>query len=396
MTCTGTDDREYWVSIATKLAEPVLTALAERRLRTTMPVESKHGDADRADRAHCTHLEALGRLVVGIAPWLELGGEDSPEGAARERYAKLAREAIDAATDPSSPDRLNFGVRAPGMSDGARNQAVVDAAFLAQAIVRAPVELWEKLPDRVKANLIAALAESRAITPGPNNWLLFSASIEAAFAVMGQPWDGMRVAYALRQHEAYYVGDGAYSDGPQFHWDYYNSFVIHPMILDILRAVDPTGLGAYGIQYGTALDRARRFAAVLERFISPEGTIPPIGRSLTYRMGALQLLGQVSLLHELPGAVSPASVRCALTAVMRRLMDAPGTFDDRGWLRIGFHGAQPALGEPYISTGSLYLCAAGLLPLGLPANDPFWADAATPWTAQRIYAGDDLPADHAL
>jgi hypothetical protein len=44
----------------------------------------------------------------------------------------------------------------------------------------------------------------------------------------------MRVDYALRQHHQWYKGDGAYGDGPYFHWDYYNSFVIQPMLLDVL------------------------------------------------------------------------------------------------------------------------------------------------------------------
>ena len=49
-----------------------------------------------------------------------------------------------------------------------------------------------------------------------------------------------------------------------------------------------------------------------------------------------------------------------------------------------------------VATGSLYLCSAALLPLGLPADDPFWADPAQPWTAKRIWAGEDAPCDHAL
>ena len=78
-------------------------------------------------------------------------------------------------------------------------------------------------------------------------------------------------------------------------------------------------------------------------------------------------------------------MRGALTAVIRRTLEAPGTFDAAGWLRIGFCGHQPAIGETYISTGSLYLCAAAFLPLGLPASDPFWASPAQPWTAQRAH-----------
>jgi hypothetical protein len=36
-------------------------------------------------------------------------------------------------------------------------------------------------------------------------------------------------------------------------------------------------------------------------------------------------------------------------------MDAPGTFDQDGWLQIGFYGRQHHLGESYISTSCLRL-----------------------------------------
>ena len=130
--------------------------------------------------------------------------------------------------------------------------------------------------------------------------------------------------------------------------------------------------------------RAVRYAAVLERLIGPDGTFPPLGRSITYRAGAFHLLAQMALQHSLPTGVHPAQVREALTAVLRRTLDAPGTFDPRGFLTIGLTGHQPGLGETYISTASQYLTSAALLPLGLPPHDPFWSDppaaldAATP------------------
>ncbi|MEJ2419044.1 MAG: DUF2264 domain-containing protein, partial [Exilibacterium sp.] len=109
--------------------------------------------------------------------------------------------------------------------------------------------------------------------------------------------------------------------------------------------------------------RFSRYAAIQERLISPEGTYPAIGRSIAYRMGAFQHLSQAALQHRLPEDIKPAQVRCALTAVMQRLMSAPGTFDAKGWLHIGLCGHQNTLGEHYISTGSLYLCSTALLPL---------------------------------
>ena len=378
------DVRAYWVEVMARVARPVLDAGAAGALRARMPVEARPGLA--ADRAEYTHLEAVGRLLCGIAPWLELGGLSGEEEALRVEFAELARMTIAHGTDPASPDFLNF---AHG------SQPIVDAAFLAQAFLRAPQTLWAPLDDGVKANVGAALASTRTRKPHFNNWLLFAATIEAFLAQTGAFWDPMRVDYALRQHMEWYLGDGVYGDGPEFHWDYYNSFVIQPMLVDVLAAVDDAYPGWAALR-APVLARAQRYAVIQERLISPEGTFPAIGRSLAYRFGAFQTLAQMALLDHLPDELAPAQVREALTAVIRRMIDAPGTFDDDGWLRIGFAGHQPDLGEGYISTGSLYLCAAGLLPLGLSPSHPFWRDPPVPWTAQRIWRGDNLPCDHAL
>jgi hypothetical protein len=271
----------------------------------------------------------------------------------------------------------------------------VDCGFLSQAVLRAPNELWKKLDGATQTNLSAALASSRSITPGHNNWLLFSAMVETALAAMGERWDAMRVDYAIRKHQEWYVGDGLYGDGPQFHWDYYNSFVIQPMLLDTLRGIAPYSSRWRGF-LPDAMARARRYAAIEERLIAPDGSYPAVGRSITYRCGAFHLLAQMALAGELPAALSGARVRSALTAAMKRTMDAPGTFDAGGWLRIGLCGHQPHLGENYISTGSLYLCATALLPLGRAARDAYWTAAAEDWTSRRAWAGEDIRADHAL
>lgn len=376
------DDRALWVGLMQRLADPVLTNLAAGTLKARMPVEQAAG----ADRRNVTHLEAIGRLVAGIAPWLELGSDATAEGQLRARYADLTRRAIDKAVDPESPDVLNF-------SRG--GQPLVDAAFLAHGVVRARRQLGEALDAKTKRNLVAALESTRVISPGFNNWLLFSAMVEAGLSVLGAQPDLMRVDYALRQHDQWYKGDGAYGDGPAFHWDYYNSFVIHPMLLDVL-GVFADRQAAWKALASRADDRARRYAAVLERMIGPDGTFPPIGRSLAYRCGAFQLLAHVALRRSLPAGLTPPQVRGALTAVIRRTLEADGTFDTGGWLRIGFCGHQPGVGESYVSTGSLYLCSVALLPLGLPAVDEFWAAPPQPWTSRRAWAGQPFPIDRAL
>jgi hypothetical protein len=377
-------DRQYWVRTLSKIADPVLASLAAGTLKRNMPVECAAGNV--ADRRKYSHLEAIGRLLSGIAPWLEAPLDPGPERDLQQRYADLARRAIRSACDPSSPDFLNF-------HEG--SQPLVDCGFLAQAVLRAPGELWRKLDPAAQKHLAAALASSRVITPGQNNWLLFAATVEAALAVMGERFDAMRIDYAIRAHQQWYAGDGLYGDGPRFHWDYYNSFVIHPMLLDTLRAIAPHAR-TWQPLYPDILARAKRYAAIQERLISPEGTFPPIGRSLCYRTGAMQVLAQMALFGELPEPLTPPRVRSALTAVMGRLLEAPGTFDPNGWLTVGFSGHQPHLGESYISTGSLYLCAAVFLPLGLPPAHPFWSAPAEDWTSRRIWRGEDAPADHAI
>jgi hypothetical protein len=375
-------DREVWVATLRKLADPVLNNLASGTLKARMPVEQAAG----ADRRNVTHLEALGRLIAGIAPWLELPEDATAESQLRAKYADLSRRAIGRAVDPASPDFLNF-------TKG--GQPLVDAAFLAQGILRAPRALRESLDPATTKQLIAALESTRAISPGFNNWLLFSATVEAGLAKLGAWWDRVRVDYALRQHEQWYKGDGAYGDGPAFHWDYYNSFVIQPMLLDVLDVVRDQS-AAWKEIASRVEPRARRYAAIQERLIAPDGTFPPIGRSIAYRFGALQLLAQMALRRALPDGVSPAQVRGALTAVIRRSIGAPDTFDGNGWLQIGFCGHQPGVGETYISTGSLYLCAVGLLPLGLPPGDPFWSDPPQPWTSILAWSGKPFAIDRAL
>ncbi|MCM3203734.1 DUF2264 domain-containing protein [Paenibacillus illinoisensis] len=373
-------DRKYWVDTLVRIAHPVLDALAESRLVIDMPVESKGGD-----RNEYAYLEALGRTLAGIAPWLEQGPRSGKEGEIRARMAELARRAIGVATDPASPDYMNF-------TQG--GQPVVDAAFLANAVLRAPHELYELLDEKAKDNLKSALLATRIIRPVFSNWLLFSAIIEAALARMGvETWDRMRVDYAVRQHDQWYMGDGAYGDGPDFHWDYYNSFVIQPMLVDILDALGDQFDDWKAIRI-RVLGRATRYAAVLERMISPEGTFPPIGRSLAYRFGAFQHLSLMALREELPVEVEPAQVRCALTAVIQRQIQMPGTFDDAGWLRIGFAGSQPEIGEAYISTGSLYLCTTVFLALGLSPEADFWQGEAE-WTSRKVWSGGKVNLDKA-
>ncbi|MNK04176.1 hypothetical protein D3C87_220360 [compost metagenome] len=380
------EDRKYWVNVMTRIAAPVLNNLSKGTLKKNMPVEVN--PASTYDRTTVTYLEAFGRLMAGMAPWLELGVDETDEGKLRGKYILLARESLANAVDPMSPDFMQF-------TSQKYEQALVDASFLAQALIRAPKELWEPLSAKTKSDVIKALKSTRNIKPTYNNWLLFTAMIESFLMRIDEDADVVRIDYAIKKLEDWYKGDGIYGDGPKFHFDYYNSYVIHPMLIDIVKTVVDKGLEKSEV-YDTILKRAIRYADIQERSISPEGTFPPVGRSLVYRFGALQGLAHIALINKLPPFISPAQVRGSMSLVIKRMIEAPGTFDKNGWLTIGFCGHQIDMGEYYMSTGSLYLCTVGLLPLGLPANDVFWMASPEPWTAKKIWGGVNMPADHSI
>ena len=142
--------RQDWLTLMLKIADPVLHDLAARRLHETLPVE-------KPDRSMYAHLEAFGRTMTGISPWLALEGLTGEEAELQKRYRALAAACMDAATDPESPDHMNF-------SEG-YGQSLVDTAFLAHAILRAPDALYRTLDKRVRHNIAEALRAADALSP---------------------------------------------------------------------------------------------------------------------------------------------------------------------------------------------------------------------------------------
>ena len=378
---SGVEQRKHWIEAMTKIARPVLEALSQEKLKETLPQDLN------PQRFTFAPLEAFGRTMCGIAPWLEAEGLSKEEKELQDEFRKLALIGLDKATDPKSKDFMVFD------RDG---QPLVDAAFLSHALIRAPKQLIDALDERVKENLIAALRSSRKIIPGPNNWIFFAAMVETALYRLGvEDYDKLRIVYATRTFVDWYKGDGLYGDGAAFHWDYYNSFVIQPMYVDIVKTFAPI-MDEIAVLEPTVQKRATRYASILERLIGQDGTYPIIGRSICYRFGAFQLLSQASLEHFLEKDVKPQQVRCALTAVITRIMSSDTMFDENGWLRPGVFGYQPDLAEMYINRGSLYLCCSVFLALGLNDQDPFWSEEDADWTAKKIWNGENMMLDHAI
>lgn len=383
---SGDEDRAYWLSVLTKIADPVLENMSKGELKKNMPVETVSGVVNPPN-ARTTHLEALGRLLVGMAPWLELGPDETEEGKLREKYIRLMVLSIDNGFNPQSPDYLNFTVT---------RQPLVDAAFFCQGLLRAPRQVWGNLSEETRRNVLDALQHIRRIKPIESNWLLFSAMVEAALLELTGDCDRKPIDYAIVRFKEWYKGDGWYGDGANLHFDYYNSYVIHPMLLDVLTVMQKHGKGEEEF-YQIEKKRFIRYAEQQERMISPDGAYPVVGRSIAYRFGTFHVLSQAAWMDMLPASVTKAQVRCGLTAVIKRHITVEGNFDAKGWLTLGFAGHQPKIAERYISTGSLYLCTAVFAALGLPVSDEFWSAPYAEWTGKKIWRGDpEVKLDKAI
>ena len=378
-------DRKLWLSYMDKVARPVMSNMAADQLKEKMPMQLSDRIDNKEGRTKAGYLEAFGRTLSGIAPWLQLEGGDADEVKLRNQYREWSLKAISNAVNPQAKDYLQWH----------GGQELVDASYVAFALIRCPW-LWEHLDDKTKTQVVDALKITRNTVPVYTNWILFTGMIEAFFCKYDLGYDPVRVEYGVREFtQHWYVGDGMYSDGMSFHLDYYNSIVIHPNLITILKEVNAKKK-AYQREEEREITIGQRYAEILERLINTDGSYPVLGRSIVYRGGVFHHLSNIVLNKQLPASLKPAQVRCALTAMIKKTLGAPQTFTADGWLNIGLYGKQPGLADFYITTGSLYICTNAFVTLGLPETDEFWSAPAQPWTAVKVWNGGDIPADHAL
>ncbi|WP_313737446.1 DUF2264 domain-containing protein [Sphingobium yanoikuyae] len=381
------DDRSYALALLERMASPILSRMARGQLQAQWKPELSPTWDGRNPKV--AFLEAFGRLIDGIAPWLALPDTDGAEGRLRARLREQALASYAHSVDPKSPDYLLWQ---------AEGQPLVDSAYFTSALLRAPQTLWDPLDRATKDRIIKEIQGLRRVAPPYTNWLLFAAMNEVFLLSVGAQWDPIRVDLALRKFSEWYVGDGWYADGEHFHFDMYNSYVIHPMLTQIwdvlvrcnarFNALDPKERLAIQIQ------RMQRFGETLERMIGPDGAFPPVGRSLTYRTAVHQPLAYLAWRKLLHAKLPEGQVRAATMATQRRIFADPSNFEADGFLTIGFARHQPSLGDVYSNAGSMYITSESLLPLGLPASDSYWTVPAQPWTMRKAYEGQDFPKDY--
>jgi hypothetical protein len=369
--------RKLWIDSLLKISLPVLDLASKNQLKEKMP-SSKNCEQQ--------YLEAIARTICGVSPWLNLPDDSSKEAILRTDIKSKVKDTLSNIVEPKSSDYLDFGQD---------KQSLVDAAYLAQGLIRCP-SLFEELPKLTQKKLISEIKKTRQFEPPETNWLLFAAMTETFLLSRGEVVVVDRLSPAIDKFlNIFYVGDGQYGDGMQYHFDYYNSFVIHPMLTDILEVMQRHKFAKAETMLQLQQKRHQRYAEILERMISPTGTWPLIGRTLTCRIGAFHALSHAAYKGFLPGELHPSQVRCALNAVLQTFISCKQNFDKKGFLTVGLCGEQASVAESYISAGSAYHAVTFFVALGLPVNHDFWTKPNSEWSSLIAFSGGKIKPDHA-
>jgi len=292
-------------------------------------------------------LECFARIFAGTSPWLSLNN-DKLQILSKFDQLVLADNVF------------------------TKEQSIVECAYICYGFLITKNVLWKKLTENTRLQFVTILRSVRKLMKHYHtkyNWYLFHGIIEAFLKSINQVYDDVLIGNMADAVEKWYCGDGFYKDGEKgFRMDYYNSYVIHPFYIEILKVYNPT-------MVEKAFERCIRYTEFLERIVSPDGSYPPLGRSITYRFGAFHALSyciynqRISTQHTYP------QIERLLTNVLKRIITS-SIFNADGILELGFTGSQPEIADSYSTWGSCYLTTLGFLPLGLDKTHEFWLESS--------------------
>jgi len=198
-----------------------------------------------------------------------------------------------------------------------------------------------------------------------SNWNFFAIMVQLGFKRAGLPWDAAAIETRFRMMDAYYLGDGWYSDGPGRPKDYYISMAFHfyGLIYATLNGEDDTSRAAI------IRERATLFAEDFIYMSAAEGESIPFGRSLTYRFAMVAFWSAVAFSGL--EVFTPGVVKGVILRHLRWWQQQP-IFDRDGILTLGFAYPNLAMCEDYNSPGSPYWALKVFLILALPSSHAFW------------------------
>jgi hypothetical protein len=304
-------------------------------------------------------IEGFARSFLIAAPLLA-GHEDDTHD-----HAGWYARGLAAAMAPGGPDRWGRGIGVDEIKQwNGTPQPIVEAANLAFALAISREQVWDRLDDELRAQTAEWLTHHAVKHGSDNNWLLFTAVIEAFLASVGfaVPEAERHAQADVDLFETWYLGDGWYNDGPITpatghgnRVDHYNSWVIQPFLWQwfSLSEQQPEE------RRERFLRRLGEFADSYSLLFAADGSPLHQGRSLTYRQAVLGGLWTAALAGV--GGEAAGATRRTASGVLRRFVSHWGV-GVAGPPSLGW-GAEEFLPmcQVYSGPGSPYFAGMGFL-----------------------------------
>ncbi|WP_391488387.1 DUF2264 domain-containing protein [Leclercia tamurae] len=346
--CAANKEKSNPLSSRQDLVAALNTLLAA--VDTQFPAGSSRfslGDTSAHYATDVAQMEGLSRVLWGLFPLLA-AGDSTPFS---EKYIA----AIKQGTDPQSAGYWGEA--------GPYDQRLVEMAAYGLGLALLQDKLTERFSERELMNLHAWLNQITDATMPDSNWNYFAIMVQLGFKRAGLPYDQQAIDRRFAMMDAYYLGEGWYSDGPGRPKDYYISMAFH----------------FYGLIYATLSgdearakvlrQRSRLFAEDFIYMSAADGASVPFGRSLTYRFAMVAFWSAVAFSGL--EVFTPGIVKGIVLRHLRWWQQQPIT-DRDGILTLGFAYPNLAMCEDYNSPGSPYWALKTYLILALPESHPFW------------------------
>lgn len=292
-------------------------------------------------------MEGLSRALWGLFPLMS-GGEG-------ESWSEKYLDAIKLGTDPQSAGYWG--------ETGPYDQRLVEMAAYGLGLSLLGDKLLERFTEREVMNLHAWLSQITDAQMPDSNWNYFAIMVQLGFKRAGLPYDQRAIDHRFALMDAYYLGDGWYSDGPGRPKDYYISMAFH--FYGLIYAA----LSGDEARADVLRERSRLFAQDFIYWSAADGASVPFGRSLTYRFAMVAFWSAVAFSGL--EVFTPGIVKGIILRHLRWWQQQPIT-DRDGILTLGFAYPNLAMCEDYNSPGSPYWALKTYLILALPETHPFW------------------------
>jgi len=346
--CAANKEKSNPLSSRQDLVAALNTLLAA--VDTQFPAGSSRfslGDTSAHYATDVAQMEGLSRVLWGLFPLLA-AGDSTP-------FSDKYIAAIKQGTDPQSAGYWGEA--------GPYDQRLVEMAAYGLGLALLQDKLTERFSERELMNLHAWLNQITDATMPDSNWNYFAIMVQLGFKRAGLPYDQQAIDRRFAMMDAYYLGEGWYSDGPGRPKDYYISMAFH----------------FYGLIYATLSgdearakvlrQRSRLFAEDFIYMSAADGASVPFGRSLTYRFAMVAFWSAVAFSGL--EVFTPGIVKGIVLRHLRWWQQQPIT-DRDGILTLGFAYPNLAMCEDYNSPGSPYWALKTYLILALPESHPFW------------------------